>query len=61
MQWIKCSSHIPAPMQEVLCYFTFGIKIGRHCGYTPICWIDDNGYEIQNVTHWMPLPPSPKD
>jgi len=70
MKWIKCSKELPEPGKEILVWFddkvapAHLISFGRE--YPRLNWsIDSGDYEdwldLDNITHWMPLPEGPKD
>lgn len=62
-QWIKCSERIPVQTQSNR-YIALNLVLN---GRTVVqggfddgrFWCD--GVEINNVTHWMPLPEPPED
>lgn len=66
MEWIKCSDALP---KESDVYWIYPHKKGLHTAFYNVPlkrWeqTDQNGYEYQHgykVTHWMPLPPPPKE
>lgn len=53
----KYKHHEPGP--NVLVFTIWGMKIGRQWGCGK--WTDDHIYDIEGVTHWMPLPPLPNE
>ena len=66
MEWISVKEKTPKdiylyhePSPDVLVAYPWGIKIGKmfNCGV----WLDDWLYNIEDVTHWMPLPKPPKE
>jgi hypothetical protein len=64
MEWIKCSDKNPGDLDAIL--FTDGREIFK--GYRMssstddwFAWYCDNDSTIYDVTHWMPLPNSPKE
>ncbi len=66
MEWIEAKDELPKPHETVIVYMggnckgSIDIKYlpehkrGHHFGWYP------GGLELENVTHWMPLPPIPK-
>lgn len=67
MEWISVDEQLPKSQQKVLCYTTYiHIKVFEKRSNGFIFYDGDTDYycpvgEIRNVTHWMPLPPTPKD
>ncbi len=63
-EWIKVSDRLPKDHETCLLFDGEEINIG-------CCWIDREGlisqwvdchlYALVNITHWMILPPLPKD
>lgn len=37
------------------------VKIGHRLGCEEYDWIDDHCYPLDKVTHWMPLPQTPRE
>lgn len=58
MKWIEISKKTPKLQKDVLLFTKSGIKIGHKMSGS--CYVDDHVYEIDNPTHWMPLPDYPK-
>lgn len=56
--WIKCSDRMPEIMKTVIVAEGEYISYMWWNGEAWDCW-DDHG-ELQDVTHWMPLPAGPK-
>lgn len=56
--WIKCSDRMPEIMKTVIVAEGEYISYMWWNGEAWDCW-DDHG-ELQDVTHWMPLPAAPK-
>ncbi len=70
MNWIKCSERMPPELTEVFCYIPGinGHLPGKDWQDSDYCTgehIAGNWKRMDNenihVTHWMPLPESPKD
>ena len=66
MEWIKCSERLPGKNESV--GYTFDGKDIRNDVYYPGFngnWESENsiGFYVNedNITHWMPLPPVPKE
>ena len=60
VQWVNVENGLPKTPEHVLCY---SLEHGRIVGsYYPIgkYFITAMGGRLRDVTHWMPLPPSPK-
>lgn len=61
-QWVRVSKEYPNMNQRVLCFTEQGKQaVGIHLNndwYLGSKTFDELGYA---VTHWMPLPPNPKD
>jgi hypothetical protein len=72
-EWIKCSDRLPEDRQKVLArilyytdYPTFRdftdfitvLRFTKRCGGY---WEADSNYNLEQVTHWMPLPPPPTE
>ncbi len=61
MKWISVNERLPKYANVVLVFFDLNIVFGYHIADQ---WNDaDNGARLQNnlVTHWRPLPKSPKE
>ena len=56
--WVKCSDRMPEIMKTVIVAEGEYISYMWWNGEAWDCW-DDHG-ELQDVTHWMPLPAAPK-
>lgn len=56
MQWVSVKDRLPLPDAMVLCCSKDGVI---HTGYHYDCW--HTGRFPVFVTHWMPLPPSPRE
>lgn len=60
--WISVTDRLPTEGQRVIYYFEIvGIHIGKYKkgeDGTNIFW-GPSGYLGDDVTHWMPLPPTP--
>ena len=56
--WVKCSDRMPEIMKTVIVAEGEYISYMWWNGEAWDCW-DDHG-ELQDVTHWMPLPAVPK-
>lgn len=71
MSWIKCSDRLPFDCESVLIYSRGYTVISAYLVYDlkkePIYWNvndwdeSDTTWEIDEVTHWMPLPEPPKE
>lgn len=59
-RWISVEERLLEKHRVVLVHLRFGmIDTGVHNGFT---WWNDLGIaNNKNVTHWMPLPPAPKE
>ena len=63
MKWIKCSNRLPIDEQECLVAYkcapnvVYNLAIFHSNKFTS--W--EVFRDIENVTHWMPLPEAPKD
>lgn len=72
MQWVKCSDRLPEEGQTVICYRKVIVmgwycktycpyekkRKGFHCDWDGII---RSTFKTFPVTHWMPLPESPKE
>lgn len=58
-EWIKCNERLPSMTVDVLVYSKWGISKAHLLSKE--YWVDDNINEIEEVTHWMSLPDSPKE
>lgn len=68
MEWIKCSERMPEETQMLLAYsqgeivaaywnwIVSPIDYKKYRGFTYL-----SGYVLDEVTHWMPLPPPPTE
>lgn len=64
MNWIKIEEKLPQDLENVL--FTDKKHVYKgftNCHFWGECnyWFSDTEHCIEDVTHWMPLPPLPKD
>lgn len=68
--WIKCSERLPEVMGELKMSHSI-LLYGQEDVFEPFCifigymiegnrFYSDNG-ECENITHWQPLPESPKE
>jgi len=65
-EWLSIKNHVPAENQKVVYYFKpLGMFIGKYNKADPEygthCFSSRSGYLIDDVTHWIPLPPFPID
>lgn len=71
MDWIKVKDRLPPDFENILIYCpiikSMTVAYLMYDKYEPIFYIivDFDEYEqtvpIEDITHWMPLPESPKD
>lgn len=68
MQWIKCSQQMPENTQMLLAYsqgqivpalWNYVVCPVEYKKYRAFTYLD--GGPLENVTHWMPLPPPPSE
>lgn len=62
-EWISVEDRLPERDSEVICRSNKEgnrIFIG-YLGYRSGAWMEDGSMHIGEVTHWMPLPPPPKE
>ena len=59
MKWISVEEELPPKETEVLVLYCKEICIADFCSAD--FWIDDETIEIENCTHWMPLPKPPEE
>lgn len=57
--WISVKDRLPEPHTDVLFFGRDGFFIGWY-GYLMKKWRSDEFGEVQEVTHWMPLPTPPE-
>lgn len=57
MQWISVKDRLPEIGQQILIYDKYGIELGSLYDTDSFC---GNSRYNEKVTHWMPLPQSPK-
>lgn len=57
-KWIPVSERLPEDGKTVLCYSKWGITIGHR--WDSGQWVDEHVYELEDISHWMPLPTMPK-
>lgn len=55
-EWIKCSDRMPNRNERVLCY---NGEVLFESVWDEIWQDGQNYWELENVTHWMPLPQPP--
>jgi len=66
-EWIKCSTRLPEISEDVLmrvsCASYFNIEQGSYLGEGRWlnCWLSSRNENLYPVTHWQPLPSSPKE
>jgi hypothetical protein len=62
-EWIKCSEKMPNDPAWVLVYADGAINCMAYAGGQWKDWIraQSHNIPINKITHWMPLPESPKD
>lgn len=63
MEWISVKDILPdfGFAKDVLTFGTHdSARIGYYSQKNKIWVIDNCGYSLEDVTHWMPLPESPK-
>jgi hypothetical protein len=59
MEWIKCSDKLPQKDLECLIY-DINKQIYNACFNGQYFYTGEYDIEIEDVTHWMPLPEPPK-
>lgn len=65
MSWIKCINEMPSQGQRII-VFSDHVSTAHYWIHEPgvhdadTCFYDELDGEIFPVTHWMPLPESPK-
>lgn len=57
--WISVKDRLPEPHTNVLFFGRYGFFIGWY-SYLMKKWRTDECSEVQEVTHWMPLPKPPE-
>lgn len=75
MKWISVKKRMPSPNAKY-CILVYGIletqntpdvhkchyyEVHDHNGITNQFWESDSGYDITEVTHWIPLPKPPEE
>ncbi len=62
-EWIKCSERLPDKGTDVLCLSNGKIFHSWWDDVSSSCdWYDiKNTWIIEDVTHWMPIPPLPSE
>lgn len=60
-EWIKCSERMPDDFEDVLVTDGANVEVmWRDCDGFRDCWAPRNSnIDIDDVTHWMPLPEPP--
>lgn len=60
-EWIKCSERMPNDFEDVLVSDGGNVEVmWRDCDGFWDCWAPRNSnIDIDDVTHWMPLPEPP--
>lgn len=67
--WISCSNAVPADFGDVILHDALGnvfpgswdkVYCSIRGGYKT-AFVDNDGIEVENVTHWMPLPEPPQE
>ena len=58
--WINVKDRLPEKTGDYLIFNTDGAVWIYWYDEEYKEWYDDNGYQTESVTHWMPLPESPK-
>jgi len=62
--WIRVEQRLPEDGKDVLVSEKYRslktVKIGHRLGGSDPIWVDDHGYPMDKVTHWMPLPKPPE-
>ena len=67
MKWIKCSDKMPKMNEDVLVFIDFGnhrevtkADLDEHYTAEKVVWrVFQDWYDLDNITHWMPLPAFP--
>ena len=61
-EWIKCSERMPEKLDDVLVSDGDNVEVmWRDCDGFWDCWAPRNSnIDIDDVTHWMPLPEPPE-
>uniref|UniRef100_UPI00396AF37E DUF551 domain-containing protein n=1 Tax=Citrobacter braakii TaxID=57706 RepID=UPI00396AF37E len=67
--WTSCSDAVPADFGDVILHDALGnVFPGSwdkvYCsirGGNKMAFVDNDGIEVENVTHWMPLPEPPQE
>lgn len=57
--WISVEDRLPELEKNVLIFSNFGTYTGELKMHNE--WADHHLYEIDQVTHWMPLPSPPRE
>ena len=58
MRWIPVEERLPEPTENpVLVHDYSGVSVAWHS--KAMGWVYKTGFACVDVTHWMPLPPSP--
>lgn len=64
-EWVSVKDRLPKDGQDVLAYLNDGEETRiAPCNYSNGVWFDsvmNCAVVLQDVTHWMPLPPPPKE
>ncbi len=66
MEWIKCSDRLPELYEAVLFWDNYykGIHVGSYGegDDEDFIWAGEEGiYDLDDISHWMPLPEPPDD
>ena len=60
-KWIPVSERLPEHGAIVLCHMSFDVATMQWDGHSRL-WVSlFSDYEVNVVTHWMPLPEPPKE
>lgn len=65
-EWISVDDRLPELYIDVLAFSVYGefdgapLKRIEKGSYGGMFWTDSHGYDIETVTHWMPLPLPPE-
>ena len=58
-RWIPCSERLPKQFEDVLVFDALNNTVFTVYYYKHDGWY--NGWDVEGITHWMPLPEPPKE